>query len=123
MKVEDDVRYLTAETPPTDDNSNKVPTTEWVRDALDATNSGAYPTVQGTTTSGITVYAPNSGGTWYCMGVCNYNYKRQGETSPKSSSVHFSKVAASGASLCTPNPYQGTQISISSVHSICIKIA
>lgn len=76
MKVEDDVRYLTAETPPTDDNSNKVPTTEWVQEKLDdveaAVSGGMNATVKATTARlnmpyGRT-YAPSGGGTWWCYG-------------------------------------------------------
>lgn len=78
VKVEDGVRYLTAETPPADDNSNKVPTTEWVKEKLDnAVGGGMNATVKATTASlnmpyGRT-YAPSGGGTWWCYGESFYS--------------------------------------------------
>lgn len=75
VKVEDDVRYLTTETPPTDDNSNKVPTTEWVQEKIDdveaAVSGGMNATVKATTYSVSgntgTTKSPSGGGTWWCF--------------------------------------------------------
>ena len=65
---ENSVRYLTAETPPTDDNSNKVPTTEWVQEKMDdveaAVSGGMFPKVSTAQVSGRNVLVP-SGGTWW----------------------------------------------------------
>lgn len=72
VKVEDDVRYLTAEKPPTDDNSNKVPTTEWVQEKIDnveaAVSGGMFPTIKNAELKGDFAYAPSGGGTWWCHG-------------------------------------------------------
>lgn len=69
---ENNVRYLTSNTPPTNDNSNKVPTTEWVKEKLDAVedavSGGMNATVKALTVSGERAYAPSGGGTWWCYG-------------------------------------------------------
>ena len=123
MKKENNIRYLTAEKPPTDDNSEKVPTTAWVRDVVEAASAGAYPVVQATTKNGITVYAPSGGGTWYCFGTCGYKYKISGEINYQYGAGTFCITAASGASLYTPDPHNGYNIETYAVYSICIKIA
>lgn len=103
VSKENNVRYLTAEKPPTDDNSNKVPTTEWVRDALDAASSGAYPTVSKITTtmvkhSSCTTTAPSGGGTWYCYGSGSYNtYHTVG--GDEKTTFNYNDVYASGATI------------------------
>lgn len=73
VSKENNIRYLTAETPPTDDNSNKVPTTEWVKDALEVASSGAYPTISKAVQSGRSFRAP-SGGTWWVFST-NENHE------------------------------------------------
>ena len=69
MSKENNIRYLTANTPPADDNSNKVPTTEWVQEKLDdveaAVSGGMFPTVSAAT-GGNTLGSAPSGGTWWC---------------------------------------------------------
>ena len=69
VSKENDIRYLTANTPPADDNSNKVPTTEWVQEKLDDTvGGGMFPIIRAATPTGHPCYAP-SGGTWWCYGT------------------------------------------------------
>lgn len=68
VSKENNIRYLTAEKPPTDDNSNKVPTTEWVKEKMDdveaAVSGGMFPKISAAQVSGRNVLVP-SGGTWW----------------------------------------------------------
>ena len=95
MSKENNIRYLTAEKPPTDDNSNKVPTTEWVQEKIDdveaAVSGGMFPTVKAITFSGNRAYAPSGGGTWWCHG--------EGKTTTGSSTGTISASYASGAEI------------------------
>lgn len=72
VSKENNIRYLTAETPPADDNSNKVPTTEWVQEKMDdveaAVSGGMFPKVQTPIGSSYPPRVP-SGGTWWCYGI------------------------------------------------------
>ena len=102
MSKENNIRYLTAETPPTDDNSNKVPTTEWVNNKIDdieaAVSGGMFPTIQtAVIKSGQGFYTP-SGGTWWVF------YAGSDESSSVSKSMAGnSRIATSmytNASMC-----------------------
>ena len=76
VSKENNVRYLTAETPPSGDNSNKVPTTEWVQEKMDdveaVVSGGMNATVKAVTYTDDGLYgrsyAPSGGGTWWCYG-------------------------------------------------------
>ena len=110
MKVEDDVRYLTANTPPTDDNSNKVPTTEWVQEKLDDTvGGGMNATVKATTYNSGTAktYAPSGGGTWWCYGNGSYQIWDSHEGEAQTQSFSFNGAFASGAVIHGPATWYG----------------
>lgn len=95
VSKENNIRYLTANTPPADDNSNKVPTTEWVKEKMDdveaAVSGGMNATVKK-----ITGTTAPSGGTWYCYGTANLEYKY--DTSQKSTST-INSTFSGGAAL------------------------
>ena len=104
VSKENNIRYLTAETPPSGDNSNKVPTTEWVQEKIDdveaAVSGGMNATVKATTYSGSTTYAPSGGGTWWCYGTGSYM-----NTFDRNVSFTFNKPIASGGAAHTPTSY------------------
>ena len=115
MSKDNNIRYLTAETPPTDDNSNKVPTTEWVQEKIDdveaAVSGGMNATVKATTYRDKTTYAPSGGGTWWCYGTGSYNNSSGNEIE-----FEFNTAAASGASVhsrtTTANGYSSSGFGI-----------
>ena len=102
VKKENSVRYLTAETPPADDNSNKVPTTEWVQEKLnDTVGGGMNATVGAITASGNKTYAPSGGGTYWCYGETKYTYWDHNDLLNKTE-IHNGSYA-SGAVITNPN--------------------
>lgn len=76
MSKENNIRYLTAEKPPADDNSEKVPTTEWVQSVVETASAGAYPTISKAVQNGRSFRAPQ-GGTWWVFSV-NQNHELNG---------------------------------------------
>ena len=95
VSKENNIRYLTANTPPTDDNSNKVPTTEWVKEKLDdveaAVSGGMFPAVSKAVYSNREIRVP-SGGTWWMFAV------KEGEV--------FRNQSIAGGSLIYNNQFQ-----------------
>ena len=75
---ENGVIYVTHPNPPTNDDSQKIATTAWVKDITDGLKA-SIDDVSATVSGGMfpKVQAPNnsnvpSGGTWWCYGV-NWN--------------------------------------------------
>lgn len=122
MSKENNVRYLTAETPPTDDNSNKVPTTEWVQEKIDdveaAVSGGMNATVGAITVSGNKTYAPSGGGTYWCYGETNYVYRMYQQDNART--VSYNGSYASGSVIHSPSE---SSIKSYSARGFGIKIA
>ena len=102
VSKENNIRYLTAETPPTDDNSNKVPTTEWVQEKMDdveaAVSGGMFPKIQtAVLKSGQGYYTP-SGGTWWYFYAADDSSKCRSESIAGNSLISHSLVK--NASMC-----------------------
>ena len=116
MSKENNIRYLTANTPPADDNSNKVPTTEWVQEKLDdveaAVSGGMFPKVSSAVAVSIgnnrySFKAP-SGGTWWVYKTVE---------SDTISNNNYNKSYSGGAQITTGGAYSQTYM------FLCIKIA
>ena len=106
VSKENNIRYLTAETPPTDDNSNKVPTTKWVKEKIDAiedaVSGGMFPNIQTAVVKSGQGYFTPSGGTWWFFYAAD-------------ASNNCSSKAMAGNSKINTSMYTNA--------SICIKIA
>ena len=83
VKSQNGKRYLTAETPPANEDSTVVPTTAWVQDKIDgvesAVSGGMFPTISqavDTGYPGFNSYAP-SGGTWWCFSSISSHYHNE----------------------------------------------
>ena len=76
VKLQNGKRSLTAEKPPTDDNSEKVPTTAWVRDITDgleaSVSGGMFPTISNAVRGGYGEIRAPSGGSWWCTQLGDY---------------------------------------------------
>ena len=111
VSKENNIRYLTAETPPTDDNSNKVPTTEWVKEKLDdveaAMSGGMFPKISYAERSGTRVLVPSGGAWWiYLSG---------------SAGIEHNESKAGGTQLYNPSSTQTAENITKDL--MCIKIA
>lgn len=69
VKVQNGKRYLTAETPPDNENSTVVPTTAWVDNAMDTAKSICTGVWIGRGNNTLPNY-----GTWRCIEVGAGNY-------------------------------------------------
>ena len=132
MKSQNGKRYLTAETPPANEDSTVVPTTAWVQDKIDGVESAVsgemFPTVKATTYTkdeilreGYT-YAPNGGGTWWCFGIGKYTTYKGSTSTSTILDFTFNTSCASGTLLHSFTRDQGNLTSYVS-YGFGIKIA
>lgn len=125
VSKENNIRYLTANTPPADDNSNKVPTTEWVKNNMPSVPSGNIAIWSRNFTTGnsdkytVVLKAP-SGGTYFCFGEAYVN------TDLGTFGISIKHQTVSGGAIIgsySKKPEFVTANSVASVNGIAIKIA
>ena len=121
---ENGVRYLTAETPPADDNSTKVPTTEWVKSNIPSIPSGNVAiwsrdfTLNRVEEMSCVLNAP-SGGTFFCFGTVTINRNVNGSETWESGGT----VIAGGGNLMTVSVTRNGSAWIATNNALAIKIA